>query len=191
MKKILFAMMAMLLMVGSDAMAQKKAAPARAVAFNPAKLKAALMEQMGVDEADLKANDTQYLLIDIDKDGKQEILVKYHNSVDYIFTQAYGSPEILIEKTSPDEHLAISDNGMVVSEMEKSYMNVNTIYKLRRSNISDSATMSMEHITKTNDKGEEEFDEKVEEGPNYQKLSQECGPYKFCYSMEGWQPLCK
>lgn len=202
MKKIIFIAVAMLFMVGGSAMAQRRGASAKGATakaksmpvrstFNPAQLKAALMDQLGVDEAELKEGNTQYLLVDIDKDGKQEILVKYQNSVNYIFTQAHEEPEILIEKTSPDEFFSITENGMVVSTMEKSYMNVTTIYKIRRSNISDSATSSIEHIEKQNADGETEYDEKVDEGPNYKKLEAESGKSQRCYDMQGWVDLCK
>jgi len=180
MKKFLFLLLVCTL--STAAMAQKKPV------FTKAKLAAFLTKYNSVTREELIEAKTQYITKDIDHDGIDEIIVMQHNFVMFILSNAGGKLDTLFERTSPDERIYISDDGFIVVEMEKSYINFTYIIKLKKSKIAETASMSIEHIQTTNEDGEVEYDENIEKTDNYDKLQPKT-ELTYTYNLEGWKPL--
>ena len=164
------------------AMAQKKPVSIKT------KLIAFLTDYYNNSVNDLREANTQYITKDIDHDGIAEIIVKEYNATTFILSNAGGKLSILTERTSPDEHFRISDNGFIVCEMEKSYINATTVIKLKKSKIADIATMSMEHMEIIGEDGEVEYDENIEKSDNFDEL-QPKGELTYTYDLDDWKPL--
>lgn len=180
MKKLLLFLLVCTL--STAAMAQKKPA------FSTAKLTAFLTKYNSVTREKLIEAKTQYITKDIDHDGINEIIVMQHNFVIFIISNAGGKLDTLFERTSPDERIYISDDGFIVVEMEKSYINSKYIIKLKNSKIAETASMSIEHIQTTNEDGEVEYDENIEKTDNYDTLQPKT-ELTYTYNLEGWKPL--
>lgn len=164
------------------AIAQKNSVPIKT------KLITFLTDYYGETTNDLREANTQYITKDIDHDGIAEIIVMRDNATVFILSNTGRKLSILLERTSPDEHFLISDDGFIISEMEKSYMNSQYVIKLKNSKIAETATMSMEHIEETGEDGEVEYDENVEQSDNYDKLQPQT-ELTYTYDLEGWKPL--
>lgn len=103
-------------------------------------------------------DDYVYYLVDIDKDGLAEVIVKekvrdYNNF--WIFSQAEGVEEPLMERSSGNyQDFFYSENGFVGTTIEASYYNYTSWTKLENSRVKYTASVSETHEETVDKDGE-------------------------------------
>lgn len=114
--------------------------------------------QNAIGTEGVNLDDYVYCLVDIDKDGLAEVIVKekvreYNNY--WVFSQAEGEDEPLMERSSANyQDFFYSENGFVGTTIEASTYNHTQWVKLEKSRVKYTATASETHEEFVNEQGE-------------------------------------
>lgn len=157
---------------------------AGAQSVNTAKVMACLNEHMTKSAKEVRNLNAQYYLKDMDKDGKKEIFIKIDGDVEYVLTVAYGAPQVLIEKLTPEEKFYLAGDAVIVNKEENGEAST-TVYTFRASRISDSATC---YVEKENAEDENSQVKKTET-PNFERLVPAKDDWKLMNKLKGWKKL--